>query len=121
MVKRTGPTNPLLRKEIRFLYESYKTHGAPIWKAVAEKLSIRKRARIAVNVIKLNKLTSNNDLVVVPGKVLGFGFIDHPIIIAAYSFSKSAKEKIEKAGGKCLTYSEMIKLNPKGTNIKFIT
>ncbi len=121
MTKVTGPTNPLLRKEIRFLYKSYKTNGAPIWKYVAEKLSTRKRARCVVNILKLNKMTSANDLVVVPGKVLGFGYIEHPIIVAAYAFSKSAKEKIEKKGGKCLSYREMIELNPKGTNIKVIT
>jgi len=120
MIKRTGPTNPILRKEIRMLYKSYKTYGAPIWKYVAEKLSVSKRKRVAVNVLKLNKLTYENDYVVVPGKVLGFGYIEHPITVAAFSFSKSAKEKIEKAGGKCINYSEMIKLNPKGTNIKLI-
>lgn len=120
MAKVTGPTNPLLRREIRFLYKSYRIHGAPIWKYVAEKLSSRRRARVAVNVLKLEKLTSPNDLVVVPGKVLGFGHIQHPIVVAAYAFSKSAKEKIEKAGGKCLSFKEIIELNPKGTNIKVI-
>jgi large subunit ribosomal protein L15 len=33
-------------------------------------------------------------------KILGEGEIDQPLIIKAHAFSKSAKEKIEKAGGK---------------------
>ncbi|HLI46364.1 MAG TPA: 50S ribosomal protein L18e [Geobacterales bacterium] len=120
MTKRTGPTNPILRKEIRKLYNSYKIHGAPIWKYVAEKLSVSKRQRVAVNLLKLNRLTSANDSVVVPGRVLGFGYIEHPITIAAFYFSKSARDKIEKVGGKCITYEEMIKINPKGSNIKLV-
>ncbi|MEM3405637.1 MAG: uL15m family ribosomal protein [Candidatus Pacearchaeota archaeon] len=34
-------------------------------------------------------------------KILGRGDIKDKLIIKAYSFSKKAKEKIEKAGGKC--------------------
>lgn len=121
MAKVLGPTNPQVRKEIRFLYKSYKKIGAPIWKAVAEKLNVRKRSRVKVNLFKLEKLTKPNEYIVVPGKVLGFGYITHPITIAALSFSKSAKEKLEKAGCKCLTFREMIELNPKGTNVRIIT
>jgi large subunit ribosomal protein L18e len=113
-------TNPILRKQIRYLYKAYKTYGAPIWRAVAEKLNVRRRDMVKVNLMKINKLTKENDQIVVPGKVLGFGFLDHPVIIAAASFSKSAKYKIEKINGKCLTYEELINLNPKGTNVKII-
>lgn len=120
MTKVIGPTNPIVRKQIRLLYKSYKKYGAPIWKAISKKLQVKRRARIKVNVIKINKLTKKGEYVAVPGKVLGFGFINHPVNVAALSFSKSAKEKIEKAGGKCLTFNELINLNPKGTNIKII-
>lgn len=113
-------TNPILRKQIRYLYKAYKTYGAPIWKAVAERLNVRRRDMVEVNLMKINKLTKENDQIVVPGKVLGFGFLEHPVIIAAYAFSKSAKDKIEKVNGKCLTYEELINLNPKGTNVKII-
>lgn len=34
-----------------------------------------------------------------PVKVLGDGEIKHPLRVSAHSFSKSAREKIEKAGG----------------------
>jgi len=34
-------------------------------------------------------------------KILGNGEIDRAITVKAHKFSKSAKEKIEKAGGKC--------------------
>ncbi len=35
-------------------------------------------------------------------KILGDGEIDLPLIVSAHAFSKKAKEKIEKAGGKAI-------------------
>jgi large subunit ribosomal protein L18e len=57
---------------------------------------------------------------VVPGKVLGTGKIDHPVNVAAFAFSEQARSKILKAKGKCLSISDLMKKNPKGTNIKII-
>ena len=34
-------------------------------------------------------------------KILGNGEINRPVVVKAHKFSKSAREKIEKAGGKC--------------------
>jgi large subunit ribosomal protein L15 len=42
-------------------------------------------------------------------KVLGNGEIDRPLTIRAHAFSATAKEKIEKAGGK----AEVIALAPR--------
>ncbi|PIE01546.1 MAG: 50S ribosomal protein L15 [Acidobacteria bacterium] len=35
-------------------------------------------------------------------KILGFGELDKPMTVHAHKFSKTAQEKIEKAGGKCI-------------------
>lgn len=35
-------------------------------------------------------------------KILGNGELKYPLIISANKFSKSAKQKIEKAGGRCI-------------------
>lgn len=35
-------------------------------------------------------------------KILGFGEIDKPLKVSAHKFSKTAKEKIEKAGGEAI-------------------
>ena len=53
-------------------------------------------------------------------KILGGGDIDRPLTVTAHRFSKSARAKIEKAGGKCLTLQKLIQLNPKGSNIKLV-
>jgi large subunit ribosomal protein L18e len=58
--------------------------------------------------------------VVVPGKVLGAGRIDHPVHVAAFTFSEQARSKILRAKGKCLSILELMEKNPKGTNVKII-
>ncbi len=60
-----------------------------------------------INVSDLNEFDGevNKEILKVSGllKILGGGTITKAIIIKADKFSKSAKEKIEAAGGKCLT------------------
>ena len=67
----------------------------PIWKSVAKELSKNPRE---VNLNRINRYTKNDDVVIVPGKVLGYGELDHKVTVVAYSFSKSAIEKINKNG-----------------------
>ena len=117
---KTETTNPQLIELIRFLKKHSKENKAEIWGSIAERLTKPRRKRIAVNISRLNRFTQKNDMVVVPGKVLGAGEINHPIIVAAFAFSEKAKEKITKAKGKCLFISELVKKNPKGSNIKII-
>ena len=91
-----------------------------IWPYVARLLLLPKRRRIAVNVLKLNRETSPGESVVVPGKVLGLGELDHAITVSAYSFSPSARKKIEGAGGKCMGLEDLAKENPSGSGINRI-
>jgi len=105
---------------IRFLRKKSRENNASIWRRVAEMLSKSKRRRIVVNVSRISRYTRENDEIVVPGKVLGAGLIDHPVKVAAFAFSDSARSKIEKAKGKCLTIPELVEMNPKGSNVKII-
>jgi len=113
-------TNPQLVELIRFLKKQSREQKAPIWKAVAEKLAVSRRRRIAVNISRINRYTEKNETVVVPGKVLGAGELNHPVTVAAFAFSETAEQKIKKAKGKCLTIPELVKKNPKGSNVKII-
>ncbi len=73
-----------------------------------------------VNVGRIARYTKEGETVAVPGKVLGNGTIEHKITVAAVDFSKEAKDKILNAGGKCLTFDDLLKTNPKGTKIKLM-
>jgi large subunit ribosomal protein L18e len=113
-------TNPNFVGLIRLLKKKSKENKAAIWRIAAEKLSQPKRKRTAVNVGKINKYTKENEEVVVPGKVLGAGMMDHPATVAALDFSDQARAKITGAKGKCLTLSEIVEANPKGANVRII-
>ncbi|MEM2341478.1 MAG: 50S ribosomal protein L18e [Candidatus Bathyarchaeia archaeon] len=118
--KKIRATNPELISLIRLLRKAAKENEANIWRSVAEHLSKPRRKRIAVNVSRINRYTCEGDEVIVPGKVLGAGLIKHPVKVAALDFSERARQKIIGAKGKCLSIPELIKLNPKGSNVKII-
>jgi len=113
-------TNPMIREVIIALRKAYRQYHVRLWRDLMERINTPRRKRIVVNVSRINRYTNANDIVVVPGKVLGAGIIDHPVIVAALGFSKSAKEKIEKAGGRSLTIKELIAEHPSGSDIKII-
>jgi len=119
-VKKVKTTNPELIELIRFLRRQSRENKAKIWLDIAEKLAKPSRKRITVNLSRLNRYTQKNETAVVPGKVLGAGEIKHPITVASFAFSKKAKEKIKAANGKCLSFFDLIKKNPKGSSVKII-
>lgn len=95
-------------------------YDAPIWKRVREILIKPRRRRVQVNISKLNRFTKEGDVVVVPGKVLGAGFIDHKVIVGAYSYTVTAAKKLSNAGCEVLTIEELIKKFPNGSGVKII-
>ncbi len=119
-MKRTGPTNILLRMTIRSLRKAARQNKARIWKVVAEWLEKPRRQRVAVNISKINRYTEANDVVVVPGKVLGAGRLDHPVTVAAVAFSEEALRKIKAAGGRAIHILQLIEENPRGSRVKII-
>jgi large subunit ribosomal protein L18e len=119
-MKRTGPTNERLKDLVSDLKRQSYAEDAKIWKRIASDLERVTRKRMVVNLSRLNRFTKENDVIVVPGKVLGSGDIGHSLVIAAFAFSENAKQQIEKAKGKCMTIEELAKQNPKGKDVRII-
>jgi len=115
-----GTTNQNLKSLIDGLKKQSYDQEAQIWKRVASDLERSARNRRVVNLSRLNRFTKEKETVVVPGKVLGTGKMGHSIVIAAFAFSQSAKEEIEKAKGKCMSIQELAKQNPKGKDVRII-
>ncbi len=119
-MKRTGPTNLLLRKLADELEKAGKKNNAKVWLYIAETLRRPTRSRVAVNLSKINRYAKEGEMVLVPGKVLGGGILEKKVTIAAFSFSKEALDKIRKSGSKAITLSEAVKINPEGSNTRII-
>jgi large subunit ribosomal protein L18e len=120
MVRKITKTNPNIIELIKNLKEKSYEEEAAIWKDVARRLGRSTRRRAQVNVSKINRHSSVDETVLIPGKVLGSGSLDHKVQVVAIGFSKMAQEKIEKAGGECFDISAMLDKNPKGNNIRII-
>ncbi len=110
----TGPSNYYIRKLIRDLWKT----KINIWKKVSKKLSGPRQNRIKANLYRINKKTKKNDIIVVPGKILGMGELDHPLTIACLEYSKSVIKKIESSGSKIISIEELLAQNPKGSGVK---
>jgi large subunit ribosomal protein L18e len=113
-------SNAELIQSITSLKKAARDNDAPIWRSIAKRLEGPSRNWPTVNISKLEYNSQKNSKIVVPGKLMGSGNLTKKVTVSAYSFTKSATEKIEKAGGKCLQYSDFIKSNPKGKDVMVI-
>jgi large subunit ribosomal protein L18e len=120
MSKPTGPTNPIILKLVQDLAQQGHKENSPFLLDVAEKLSVSRRQRAEVDMSKIQRIASDNEVIIVPGKVLSTGVISKKVTIAAANISEAASEKIVKAGGKIITIEELVKQNPKGTNVRIV-
>jgi large subunit ribosomal protein L18e len=120
MARRTGPTNPDMANLIQALKKQSIEKSVNIWKRIALDLEKPTRQRRVVNLSRLSRSTKDGESVIVPGKVLGAGVIEHKLNVAAYSFSGTAREQIENKNGKCLSIWDMLKTNPKGEKLRIV-
>ncbi|MHA1268895.1 MAG: 50S ribosomal protein L18e [Candidatus Helarchaeota archaeon] len=117
MKLKTKPSNDYYKRLIKILWKSKRR----FWREVSKWLNKPKKRRIVVNISEINRNTKENDQILVPGKVLGDGDFNHKLSsIAAYTFSKSAREKILNNKIKLETIEELYERNPEGKNIKII-
>lgn len=109
-------TNPVL---VETIIEAKKSEN---WVPVASVLSGPRRGFVDINLIEINdqaKDLKNNEILVVPGKVLSQGSLENKTTIAAFNFSKKAEEKIN-ANGKAMHILDAIKQDPEGKNIRIL-
>ncbi len=92
MRKLRGPN-----KKMSMPFEPFRTHTQPV---NLEDLEARfdKGAEVTPDSLRAAGLATRRD---VPVKVLGRGELSKPLTVHAHGFSKSARERIEAAGGTC--------------------
>ncbi len=113
-------TNQQLQQLIVQLQTKSSQENVGLWRKVASDLEKSSRRKSIVNLLNLQKNTQENDIVVVPGKVLGDGEVSHKLTVAAFMISKSAEEKLQKAGSKLITIQELMAMNLKGKNVRVL-
>ena len=119
-MKNSYKTNPQLLDLISGLKKQSREKQVSLWRDIALRLECPTRQYPEVNLSRINRYTKEKDLILVPGKVLGAGELDHQLTVAALSFSGSAKNKITAAGGSCLTIKELMSRNPEGSRVRIM-
>ncbi|MCZ7392110.1 MAG: 50S ribosomal protein L18e [Candidatus Methanoperedens sp.] len=119
-MKHNYKTNTQLLNLISGLKTQSREKEVPLWRDIALRLECPTRNYSEVNLSRINRYTKEKDVVLIPGKVLGAGELDHKLTVAAVSFSASAKNKITAAGGSCLTIDELMNRNPEGSRVRLI-
>lgn len=113
-------TRPALVALVQDLKKRSWTADAPIWRDVAKRLEKPTKARVAVNLSRLERVLGENEIALVPGKLLAAGSVTRPIKVAAFAFSQSAKSKVEAAGGRCYTITQLATEVPSGKNVRIV-
>lgn len=112
---KTKTTNPRLKSLIKELKQR-----KGVWKDLGEELDSSNKRRAEVNLYKLNKELEEDEIGLVPGKILGYGEINHPIKTAALNYSGKANEKIKNQDGKPRRIEELLEKDPEKDKIRII-
>jgi len=113
----TGQVILQMAKQLR---GASKKNNAPIWLKLAELALKPSRSRRVINLGQLDKFVNDNDVVVVPGKVLGTGNISQKITLSTFSISTTGAKKVTQSGGKLVDFTHLIKNHPTGKGVKII-
>ena len=115
-----GKTSDVLKTTIAELRLVSRVKGAPVWRAVADRLEKPDRIWAEVSLDRASACLKEGEIGVVPGRVLGNGAARRGLKLAAFGFSKSAREKLVAAGGKAMTLTEAADSNPKGSKVRIL-
>src|SRR3990172_11884072 len=117
-MKHNYKTNPQILDLISGLKKQSREKEVPLWRDIASRHERPTRNYSEVNLSRINRYTKEKDLILVPGKVLGAGELNHQLTVAAVSFSEGARNKIIEAGGSCLSIQELMNKNPEGSRVR---
>lgn len=102
------------------LHNAFKKNKAPIWRVLQEELRGPRANRREINVRRLAAITKADEVIIVPGKVLGTGSLGHKLTVCALSISQTAAGKIIESGGKVVTFDDLISQHPDGKGVRII-
>lgn len=110
-------SNKVLRSQTVMLERKGRKERIGVWRDAAASLGAPKSNETIVNISRLSRVGDGKSPLFVPGKVLGTGTLDRKLVVGAFSFSSSARAKIESAGGDALEVEEFVNKYPKGSGV----
>ena len=120
MSKNNRKTNAALIALIGDLKAQSRSTGSALWRDVALRLEKSRSNWAEPNLSRLSRHAADEDVVLIPGKLLGSGDVSGKPSVAAYSVSTGARSKIEAAGGRVLTIRELMNENPDGKGVRIL-
>jgi len=111
--------NEKLQELISSLKKQSIEHKTGVWKRVALELEKPSRHQRVINLSKIEKYTEDNDIIVVPGKLLSGGELTKNITIIAYTYSQKALDKIGSKAN-VISIEDGLKKYPTAKDIKII-
>ncbi len=117
---KTGPTNEQLNGLLVELNARGHSGSSPLLLRLERDLRRSARQRRIVNLSRINRYTKDGETVVVPGKVLASGELDHAVTIAAWKFSQQALDKIQKSKSRAMLISELVDGEIKGKRVRIL-
>src|SRR6056297_153046 len=112
-------TNPRLSSLIADLKSAARNSGGAVWGDVAERLQKPRRTHAEVNLGRIERYAQEDEIVIVPGKVLGSGVLQKDITVAAVDFSGTAEKKIDQVG-QAVSLETAVEENPDGSEVRII-
>ncbi len=119
-IKGDRKTSEQLKDVINSLLEISRESNSALWRDVARRLSETRSNYADLNVSKISKLSAEGETIVVPGKVLGSGYLEKKVRISAPFISAKALTKIKESGSEFIPIVDLAKEKPDGKNIKIM-
>lgn len=111
--------NEKLQELISSLKKQAIEHETGVWKRVALELERPTRQHRVVNLSKIEKYSEDNDVIIVPGKLLSGGELTKKITIIAYNYSQKTLDKIN-GKAQVISIEDGLKKYPNAKGIKII-
>ena len=87
----------------------YRKEKRPLFKRIIDELKKSSRQKRDLNISKINRYSVEGSNVIVLGKVLSAGSMDHKVNVLAFAYSKDALEKLKKSGSSAKLIDELAK------------
>ena len=111
--------NEKLKELIGSLKKQSLEHKTGVWKRVALELERPTRNHRVVNLSKIEKYSNDNDVIIVPGKLLSGGELSKKVTIIAYNYSQKTLDKVSGVAN-IISIDEALKKYPNAKGLKII-